>query len=150
MNRRQMILTGAAGLAAAALTRGAGADTKKPPSATSAREALLVATAECRRAGDVCVAHCLSELAQGNTGMAKCSQRVDEMLALVQSTARLVAVDSTLARKQAELCAAACKSCHEACYEHQAHFAQGKHLACKQCGDACERCEAACRAYVAA
>ena len=140
-----MIVTGAVGVAALAFRGTARAQTKKP----DARATLLGALADCSRTGEVCVAHCATELAQGNKELANCNLRVHEMLALVGAMQRLAALDTPLARKQAELCAAACRTCKDACYDHKAHFAHGMHLACKECGESCERCEAACRAYAA-
>src|SRR5215475_6893409 len=102
MNRREMMVAGAAAVVIGA--RAAGAETKKP----DARAALLAAVAECKRTGEVCVAHCLDELGQGNKAFANCNLRVYEMMALVESTGTLAALGSPLAKKQAELCAAAC------------------------------------------
>ena len=146
MNRREVLLLGATGVVALAAGGSARAQTKKP---ADPRSALMAALAECRRTGELCVAHCATELGQGNKAMANCNVKVHEMMAMTGALATLAALGSPLAKKHAALCADACNACKEACLEHRSHWAHGMHLICKDCMEACERCEAACRAYAA-
>jgi Cys-rich four helix bundle protein (predicted Tat secretion target) len=148
MDRREALLSMSLGIAALAVGAQANAQ-GKPAAKADPRAALLAALAECRRTGELCVAHCASELAQGNKTMANCNLRVHEMLAVTASLATLAALESQLARRQAAVCADACKACKEACAEHKAHWSHGMHLICKECMEACETCERLCRAYAA-
>ncbi len=153
MNRRDVLFSSVAGVAAVALAGNAlaqgGAKAAVPAKSTDVRAALLASLADCQRTGDLCLAHCAEELGKGNKSMGRCNKSVQEMLALVRALSTLAAHESKHAKQLATLCATACKECKEACAEHQAHFGHGMHLACKECMDACAECEKACRAYAA-
>lgn len=110
---------------------------------------LIKTTSECIRTGEACVAHCQKELSEGHTSMARCNEKVHDMLALTRAMLSLASYDSALAAKLAPICAEACKSCADACGEHKEHFAHGMHLACKECMEACIACEKACRKLTA-
>jgi Cys-rich four helix bundle protein (predicted Tat secretion target) len=144
MNRREMLVGGAAGLL---LVAQAGAQPAKAPVKPDKRQVLLDSLTRCVQAGELCTAHCAEELGKGNKEMANCNRRVHEMLATVRATLSLAALDSELLGKMAAVCASACKLCGDACAEHKAHFAHGMHLACKACMEACRECETACRGF---
>jgi Cys-rich four helix bundle protein (predicted Tat secretion target) len=143
MNRREILVAGAAGVALLAQGREAAA---QAPKKADARTALLDSLLKCVATGEACLAHCATELGKGDKSMANCNRRVHEMLALVRATHSLAALDSELLGKAAAVCATACKLCADACGEHKAHFAHGMHLECKACMEACLECEKACRA----
>jgi Cys-rich four helix bundle protein (predicted Tat secretion target) len=159
-NRREFLAKSTTSLAAAAFSgtllsqmipaAALAADkAKKGEGKTEASAAFAKAVAHCLETGELCLAHCTKELADGNTEMAKCNASVQAMMVVCQSAVRLVALGSAQAKKAVELCAAVCKECAEACEEHKAHFAHGMHLACKSCGEACREMEKACKAYLA-
>ncbi len=107
---------------------------------------VINSAAACVQAGESCVAHCMSELANGNTEMANCNKRVHEMLASCNAMLKLASYHSEFATQLAGLCADICKACKEACAEHRTHWDHGMHLECKDCHDACIVCERECRA----
>jgi Cys-rich four helix bundle protein (predicted Tat secretion target) len=152
-DRREFLQTvgvslGAMGAAqlASGLVAGTAEAADKPRDPSAAPVDIRVTTADCIRAGEGCVGHCIKELASGNTKMADCNVRVHDMLAMVQTMLALSSYDSALAKRVAPICADACKACADACLEHQAHWEHGMHLACKDCYQACLNCEKACRA----
>jgi len=160
-NRREFILTAAGATVAALAARSgfqnilepsaAAADTKSAPAQSSTQFADLAKTAsDCIKTGTACLAHCQRELGAGNTGMANCSVRVHEMLALTQAMLTLASLGSSQTLKLAAVCADACRTCADACAEHKGHFSHGMHLECKTCMEACLACEKACRKAIAA
>jgi Cys-rich four helix bundle protein (predicted Tat secretion target) len=151
MNRRDLLQTGFV-LGAAMIATTASADDKhpSPPSGSDARMALLDALAICGAKGQLCAAHCQTQLASGAKEFARCAAAVDDMLAVIAATQSLVARRSASARKLADLCAAVCKDCSAACLEHKAHWAHGMHVECKACMEACDACAKACAAFVSA
>src|SRR5688572_2124614 len=113
MNRRDVLLGGAAGVLLAAQ-----AGAQPAPKKVDKRQALVDSLAHCLATGEVCIAHCAEELGKGNKEMASCNRRVHEMTAAVRATLALAALDSELLGKMAAVCAAACKLCADACAEH--------------------------------
>jgi len=121
---------------------------KKADPKKGAAAAFVKAAFHCIETGELCVAHCSKELAEGNAEMAKCNVSVQSMMAVCSAAARLVALGSSQAKKAVELCASACKECAESCEEHKAHFGHGMHLECKSCGEACREMEKACKDWL--
>ena len=107
------------------------------------------AAADCLRMGEACLAHCERELATGDNGMAKCSEKVHEMLAVTRAMLTLASMKSPRALEMASLCAEVCRNCADACAEHKEHFGHGMHLECKACMEACQACEKACNSLKA-
>lgn len=149
MNRRDL-LAGGIGLGIAAAASAALAEDKRPSASGDARTALLDALSACAAKGQLCAAHCQTQLAAGAKDFARCAAAVDDMLAVVAATHSLVARRSSSSKKLAELCAAVCKDCTAACLEHKPHWAHNMHIECKTCMEACDTCAKACLAYVAA
>lgn len=152
MDRRDVLVTGA-GLGMLAISGRATAektsDAPAKSAAASARDAVVVSTADCAQKGAVCSAHCAQELGKGNTAMAHCAMAVEEMLAFVRTMLTLAARGFGMAKKLAPLCAEACRACADACLEHKEHWAHGMHLPCKACLESCLTCEKACTALAA-
>jgi Cys-rich four helix bundle protein (predicted Tat secretion target) len=136
-------------LGASEVQAGEKAAKKADPKADATR-VFVRAAHHCMETGELCVAHCSKELAQGNVEMAKCNTSVQAMMAVCAAASKLVALGSSQAKKAVELCAAVCKECAEACEEHKAHFGHGMHLECKTCGEACREMEKACKAWLSA
>ncbi len=87
MDRRQFMMAGAA--VAVGVASGAVAEEGKGQAKTSSTPAALAdpkkreladAGAECVKAGDICMEHCLELLRQGDKNMVKCSETVAAML----------------------------------------------------------------------
>jgi Cys-rich four helix bundle protein (predicted Tat secretion target) len=143
MNRREMFAAGL-GLGVVVLARDALADVPKDK-----RGALLDALHTCIAKGELCQAHCQTQLGTGDKDFAHCMATVTDMLAVCNATASLVARQSARAKDQVTACAAVCKDCSAACAEHKAHFAHGMHVECKACMDSCDACVAACQSFLA-
>ena len=98
-----------------------------------ALDAWARAAAECHRAGERCLEHCIRLLGSGNTAMADCARTVHEMLPICAAVGPLAAARSEHARALAAICKATCESCLAACAPHRSHHAE-----CAACADACE------------
>ncbi len=146
MNRRDVVLVGAATTLAHVVTAVAGcaaqtanAGSTLPAGAPGdARSALQRAAAECVRAGEACLSHCIRSLSTGSTMMAACASKVRVMLSICRAVEALATTDSPHLAPLARICAAACTECAEACSAHAAHHVE------------CAECERACRASVTA
>ena len=103
-------------------------------------QALLDTTARCINTGEVCLAHCLQLLGEGDRGMAECARSVNQMLAVCRALNSLAAQGSDMVQDMAMIATDACHICYEACEKHA-----GKHPQCKACMDACEACERECK-----
>ena len=148
MNRRQFIgSTAAVSLAAAASLAKAHdhhAHHHAAPAATNPYEAARLAAGHCVAAGQVCLAHCISLLNQGDTSMKNCSVAANQMLALCGTLQNLAAQQSRLTPALAKVCIEACKQCAAACKEHAAHHAE-----CKACYESCTACIKECEKIAA-
>ncbi|MGE0172917.1 MAG: Csp1 family four helix bundle copper storage protein [Oligoflexales bacterium] len=108
---------------------------------TKAHGPLTDALEKCISTGYTCLAHCQSELAKGNTEMAKCQTEVMDMLASCRALQELALRNSEHTKTMAQACSSICKDCAAACDVHAKHMA-----ACKECMEACLNCEKACKA----
>ena len=101
---------------------------------------------ECVSTGELCISHCISELAKGNTMMAACQAIVMNTVAVCEGLATLANVD-TLPKAEfaayVKSCSAICKLCADECEKHK------KHKECKACMKACLDCIKACDALLA-
>jgi Cys-rich four helix bundle protein (predicted Tat secretion target) len=148
IHRRELLLVGAGAVMAKALTvttacagnnadKRAPNDMAPPPRAEGAAAGDFAAiVAECTRVGQICMQHCLSLLASGDTSMAACAKTVHEMLAVCRGTEVLALAGSSHLAQAAGLCKAVCESCEAACKVHAGHH--------RECGD----CATACRATI--
>lgn len=137
MDRRDFLLVGAGTVAGAMVGAGpAAADShdhshhKQAGPRPSA--AFTAALAGCFDAGNVCMDHCLKELARGDKSLGDCARSVHEMLAVCQATAAIAPTDSKYAKTLIQLCRDVCADCEKACRKHEDH-----HSECKACAEAC-------------
>jgi len=144
MNRRDVFAAGI-GLGITVLAWDAHAD--KPAGKPDARGPLLDALHTCIAKGELCQAHCQTQLASGDKEFGHCMAAVTDMLEVCHATASLVARQSPHAREQIVACVAMCKECSAACAEHKAHFAHGMHMECKACMEACDAMVQAAAAF---
>ncbi len=104
IRRRELI----AGLALAGTAIAAGYASAVPAqSASPAAElsAVVTATAECQRAGRVCLAHCTDFLADGMSAMADCQRAVMNMLAVTGAMSDVAGFGNATATNIAALAA---------------------------------------------
>lgn len=95
---------------------------------------LLTAVSDCLTKGQLCIAHCLVSFKEGDTTLAECANKVNEMYAICDAFAYLLAANSTYVKDYARICIAACDDCEKECRKHDKD-----HVECKDCGDACEK-----------
>jgi Cys-rich four helix bundle protein (predicted Tat secretion target) len=107
-----------------------------------APNAALVRTAlECAGTGELCLHHCFTEFAKGQTMLAQCAARVGEMVPVCRTLASLAALESSHLKAYAKICIDVCQACEDECRKHAAHAA-----ICGQCADACAKVIAALKA----
>ncbi|MDO4998275.1 MAG: four-helix bundle copper-binding protein [Neisseria sp.] len=107
-------------------------------------DALRTATGHCQAAGNVCLAHCIRLLSQGDTSMKDCATNVNQMLALCGALSNLAAQQSSLVPQLAKVALQACRACAAACKEHAGHHAE-----CKACYESCLACIKECEKVAA-
>ena len=137
MERRDMLVASAGGIAALLLAaQGAGTATAETAAAGAGPnakvDALAQAAGTCTVAGNVCLQHCLTLLAQGDKSLGDCAKAVSQMLAVCNATSALAAFNSQYTPRLAKLCVDVCTDCEKACRPHAEH-----HAVCKACADAC-------------
>lgn len=98
----------------------------------------------CIDKGNLCIAHCLMLLSDGEKEMAKCAQTVSQMLSTCTALQQLASQESKHVVEMAKLASAVCKECGDECKKHA-----DKHEACKNCLDACKACAKDCDAITA-
>ena len=93
---------------------------------------VLEATNDCVVKGQQCVAHCLVAFREGDTTLADCASKVNEMLPICKAFSYQLAANSKYVKALSAVCRQACKDCEKECREHD-----DKHVECKECADAC-------------
>ena len=152
MNRRELLGTFAAVAAASLASTGARASTPmaehehpaSTPSQAAAKDAyqsLREAASGCVSAGQVCLAHCIRLLSEGDKSMDQCARAVNQMLALCGAIQNLAAQSSALTPALAKVALEGCRQCADACEPHVDHHAE-----CKACHQACLDCMKQCEA----
>jgi Cys-rich four helix bundle protein (predicted Tat secretion target) len=150
MNRRDML----ASLGAIALVAGTGVasahdkdkEKKADPHAGHAatgphkNQALIDAADDCSKKGSLCINHCLSSFAAGDTTLAACAKTVMEAMAVCDALVTAAALESKNLPALAKAAIQFCKDCEDECRKHEKH-----HMTCKDCADACAKCLAECK-----
>jgi len=141
MDRRDFLLAGAGAVAGAVMTGGAAgpaaaadphAHAHGHAAAASPTAAFTGAVSGCLDAGNVCLDHCIKELAQGDKSLGDCAKAVHQMLAVCQAVAVIAPTDSKYKKTLVQLCRDVCGDCEKACRKHEDHHAE-----CKACAEAC-------------
>lgn len=102
--------------------------------------AKIVATAlDCLRTGEACLAHCFSTFAAGDTTLAVCAVRVDELNAVCAALAKLASNGSPQLATFSKAAIAVCRECEKECRKHA-----NTHATCRACADACAACAEEC------
>ena len=147
MERREL-LSAMGGLAIASL--GTNAIAAATPSAADhshhhhdegGHSALAAAAADCVTKGNICLAHCLVLLGDGDKGMVQCARSVNQMLAYCGALQKIAAQDSSRTAALAKLTLEVCVECEKECRRHEK-----KHAECKACADSCAECIKQCKA----
>lgn len=106
--------------------------------------ALMQAAGDCAQKGDLCLAHCLVLLGNGDKEMAACAKSVNQTIAICRALETLAGQGSKYAMSLAKVAIDVCKECEDECRKHEK-----KHAECKACADACAACLKQCKAYAA-
>lgn len=106
--------------------------------------ALVDTSLDCLKTGQACLDHCIQLFKQGDTSVADCADKVNEMLAMCTALSKMASYNSSHLAEVAKVCAAVCKDCKKACEKHAK-----KHKACKECAASCEDCIKACEKIAA-
>ena len=149
---RREALMGATSLGVAVLASPALADSHKnhehshatSASASATQHRVLVMTAlECVGIGEMCLQHCFNQFAAGDTSLAACAARNQEMTATCKALATLAAMSSAQLKDFAKVCIAICKACEAECRKHE------HHAICIETAEACAKTIAECEKLAA-
>lgn len=94
---------------------------------------LLDATNDCLDKGQRCIAHCMVAFREGDTSLAVCAGKVQEMQAICDAYSFLLTANSGYNKDFAGICKTACQDCATECEKHA-----DEHQECKKCMDACK------------
>lgn len=93
---------------------------------------LMDAVNACNDKGRRCISHCLVSFTEGDTELADCARKVQEMQAVCGGFAYLVASNSSYSKEYSRVCAKVCSDCARECRKHE------KHIECEACATACD------------
>lgn len=143
MNRRTLLqLTGLVLAAGAASTASSADHTRHSHHADGARHPSLVAAAsDCVSRGEICLDFCLASLASGDTDLAGCAKRVNELLAVCGALRSVAAQNADSLPAIARIAHDVCQRCEEECRKHEKMHSQ-----CRDCAEACAACARECEA----
>ncbi|MEA3275428.1 MAG: hypothetical protein U9Q81_09125 [Pseudomonadota bacterium] len=82
--------------------------------------------------GQQCAAHCLVAFQEGDTSLADCARKVNEMLPICKAFSYQLASNSPYVKTLSAVCRQACEDCEVECRKHE-----DKHVECKDCAEAC-------------
>jgi Cys-rich four helix bundle protein (predicted Tat secretion target) len=141
MNRRDLITAAGAATAAilAAPAMAAEHDHHHGAMAAPANAKIIASALDCVKTGDACLAHCFDSFAMGDTSLAVCAKKVDELIAVCAALAKLASNNSAQLVAYAKAAAQVCQACEKECRKHA-----DKHATCKACADACVACAEEC------
>jgi len=106
-------------------------------------QSLIAATGNCVEKGELCLAHCLVLLGDGDKEMAACAKSVNQMLAVCSALQKLASQSSKQAPALAKVALESCAECEKECKKHE-----DMHAECKACAEACAACGKECKALV--
>ena len=93
---------------------------------------LMDSVNECIDKGRRCISHCLVSFTEGDTELADCASKVQEMQAVCGGFAYLVASNSSYSKEYSQVCEKVCRDCAKECRKHE------KHIECEACANACD------------
>ncbi|MBI3446362.1 MAG: four-helix bundle copper-binding protein [Magnetospirillum sp.] len=140
MNRRDLLTAAGTAAAAAFVAPAMAAEHDHHHHGASAPNAKIAATAlDCVKTGDACLSHCFDTFIAGDTSLAVCAKKVDELIAACTALAKLASNNSPNLVAYAKAAVAICKDCEKECRKHA-----DKHDTCKACADSCAACAEEC------
>jgi len=86
----------------------------------------------CTDKGRRCISHCMTSFVEGDTELAACASKVQEMQAVCGGFAYLVASNSSYTKEYSSVCEKVCADCAKECRKHE------KHIECEACANACD------------
>ena len=138
---RRALLVGAGALGAA-LATGAGIAGDAPghrhEDHAPKNPSVLDAVNDCIVKAQQCGAHCLVAFQEGDTTLADCARKVNEMLPICKAFSYQLAGNSPYVKALSAVCRQACEDCEKECRVHE-----DKHVECKECAEACAQVLAA-------
>ena len=93
---------------------------------------LMDAVNGCTDKGRRCISHCMVSFTEGDTDLAACASKVQEMLSICGGFAYLVASNSSYTKEYSRVCEKVCTDCAKECRKHE------KHIECEACANACD------------
>jgi Cys-rich four helix bundle protein (predicted Tat secretion target) len=99
---------------------------------------------DCVMKGQMCSEHCIQLFKAGDTSVAECADRVQDMLASCTAMGQLASYNSPHLKDMMPVCISICEDCEKACREHAK-----EHAECKACADSCADCIKVCKDYLA-
>ena len=105
-------------------------------------ENLVDSGLNCLKKGEACIQHCLAHF--GDASLAECAARVQEMMPVCGTLAKLASYESKHLKDYLQFCIKVCNDCEKACRVHEA-----THVPCKECADACANCAKQCEKVLA-
>ncbi len=92
----------------------------------------LHAANHCSEQARACLAHCLASFQDGDTALADCARKVNEMSSLCDALASQLATNSNYVQGIAAVCRDACSDCEAECRRHE-----DSHVECRDCANSC-------------
>ncbi len=143
ISRRDVLLgMGAAASLAYAGTAGAAMPEHDHSKHTAQKPDVLNAANVCLDKGQRCIAHCLVSFTEGDTELADCAMKVQEMQEICDAFSYLLAANSSYVKEYSAICEKVCKDCAKECRKHE------KHIECKACAEACDDIVAAIQLHL--
>jgi Cys-rich four helix bundle protein (predicted Tat secretion target) len=140
MNRRELLSAVGALTTVVAVAPAMAADHDHHNHGAMVPNSKIAATAlDCVKTGDACIAHCFDSFIAGDTSLAVCAKKVDELIAVCTALAKLASNNSPNLASYAKAAIAICKDCEKECRKHA-----DKHATCKACADSCAACAEEC------
>ena len=143
MKRRELLIGTGALLMSLFTNKVFAASTKQHHTYGKKFENLINSGLNCVKKGEACIQHCIAHF--GDTSLAECAARVQEMLPVCKTLAELATYESRHLNEYMKVCIQVCKDCEKACRVHE-----NTHVPCKECADACARCISECEKVLAA
>lgn len=133
ISRREMLLgmSAVAGMAYAGSVSAAAKGHDHSKHSTQLTD-VMDAVNNCTDKGRRCIAHCMVSFTEGDTELAECASKVQEMMAVCGGFAYLVASNSSYVKDYARVCEKVCADCAKECRKHE------KHIECEACANACD------------
>ena len=157
MNRREMLTSAAAMVAAATVGRAFAAEPDHDMSnmdmgkmdmhhehhKSTRNQKLIEAASDCVLKAQICLQHCLVSMGKGEKELAACAQSSSQVEAVCAALQQMASAEAKHLPQLAKVVMEVCKDCEEECKKTD------KHPECKACVEACAACAKECKAIAA-